>query len=350
MRVPLHGPVAGRAGCAAVAGLPPAPVANEHTMVSLPDYVIEPPDILEIDMLKIVPKSPYKIETLDYLGINVSGTPANQPITGTYSVEPGGTVNLGTGYGRVKVENLTLEEAAEAIYRQLSRVLKEPQVSVTLAQASGQQQVQGEHRVGPDGTINLGIYGTVYVTGLTIEQAKKAIETQLSQYLDAPEVSVDIYNYASKVYYVYTQGAGLGDSLVRSADHRKRHRAGRCLAARQPVAKLQQQAYLDRPARARRNGLRSKAGGRLERDHSRRLDGDELSDSSRRPPVHRPGQSDRLRYIRRKDHRAVRTPLRLHWPGGSVHRNGQASWAQRQQRRSRVPIDCRFGGCGVEWI
>ena len=183
--------------------------------MSLPLYTIEPPDILDINAIKVVPKAPYKIEALDYLGINVNGTLKDQPITGTYAVEPGGTVNLGPAYGRTQVEGLTLEEAAEAIYRSLSRVLREPQVSVTLAASSGQQQIAGEHLVGPDGTVNLGTYGTVYVTGMTIAQAKLAIETQLAKYLDTPEVSVNVYNYASKYYYIVGQGAGLGDQLVK---------------------------------------------------------------------------------------------------------------------------------------
>jgi polysaccharide export outer membrane protein len=198
-----------------VAAPPLAPAPVEERMVSLPSYIIEPPDILEINAIKVVPKAPYKIEALDYLTLNVVGTLQTQPITGTYAVEPGGAVNLGPSYGRVKVEGLTVEEAAAEIYRQLSRVLSAPQVSVTLAASSGQQQIAGEHRVGPDGTVNLGTYGTVYVTGMTVEEAKKAIETQLTQFLDAPEVSVDVFNYASKVYYIVGQGAGLGDSLVR---------------------------------------------------------------------------------------------------------------------------------------
>ena len=191
------------------------PVGHETNMVSLPTYIIEPPDILEVNAIKVVPKPPYRIETLDALGVNVTGTLRDQPITGTYAVEPGGTLNLGPSYGRVKVSGLTLEEAAEAIYRQLARVLQQPEVSVTLAASAGMQQIAGEHRVGPDGTINLGTYGTVYVTGMTIEEAKKTIEQHLSKYLDAPEVSVDVFNYASKVYYIIGQGAGLGDSCVR---------------------------------------------------------------------------------------------------------------------------------------
>jgi len=47
---------------------------------SLPDYVIEPPDVLLIDAVKIVPKAPYTIDTLDFLRILVPGAPEDAPV------------------------------------------------------------------------------------------------------------------------------------------------------------------------------------------------------------------------------------------------------------------------------
>jgi hypothetical protein len=55
----------------------------------------------------------------------------------------------------------------------------------------------------------------VYITGMTLAEAKEAIEEQLSKYLDAPLVSVDVFSYNSKVYYVITEGAGFGDNVAR---------------------------------------------------------------------------------------------------------------------------------------
>jgi hypothetical protein len=55
----------------------------------------------------------------------------------------------------------------------------------------------------------------VFVTGKTLEEAKQAIEEHLTKYLDAPLVSVDVFSYNSKVYYVITEGAGYGDNVVR---------------------------------------------------------------------------------------------------------------------------------------
>jgi protein involved in polysaccharide export with SLBB domain len=124
-------------------------------------------------------------------------------------------VNLGGVYDSVRVAGLTIDEAQAAIAKQLSRLIPQPQVSVTLLQPTGMQQVFGEHLIGPDGTINLGIYGTVYVTGMTVEEARVAIEKQLSEYLDEPKVSVDVLVYNSNHFYIISQGAGFGDNIVR---------------------------------------------------------------------------------------------------------------------------------------
>lgn len=193
-----------------------APVARELEKVSLPRYVIEPPDILLIDALRVVPKAPFRIEPFDALYIDVVGTSIETgPIRGVYLVEPGGGIDLGAAYGKVNVAGLSLEEATDAVDRQLRKVLTAPQVSLTLYQSAGQQQIIGEHLVAPDGTINLGTYGKVYVTGFTIPEATDAIRRHLSQYLEETEISVDILSYNSKVYYIIREGAGNGDEIQR---------------------------------------------------------------------------------------------------------------------------------------
>ncbi len=191
---------------------PPAELAK----MSLPTYRIEPPDVLLINAISIAPPDPYFIQSLDVLQIVVAGALAEQPIAGTYQVEPSGMVNLGPSYGPVTLEGLTIEEASDAIRRHLANILQAAEVSVTLLQPSGQQQIAGEHLVGPDGTVNLGIYGAVYVAGMTVEQARHAIEQHLSNDFKDPKVSVDVFAYNSKVYYIITEGAGFGDQIVRA--------------------------------------------------------------------------------------------------------------------------------------
>jgi polysaccharide export outer membrane protein len=188
---------------------------SELAKVSLPKYRVSPPDVLLLQGVRLVPKDPYYIQTNDYLQIIVANSLPDQPIAGPFQVSSGGMVSLGGVYDSVKVSGLTIDEAQAAIAKHLSRIIAQPQVSVSLLQPTGMQQIFGEHLIGPDGTINLGIYGTVYVAGMTVEEVRAAIEKQLSQYLDEPKVSVDVLIYNSNYYYIFTQGAGFGDNMVR---------------------------------------------------------------------------------------------------------------------------------------
>ena len=200
---------------------PPEPsvcsdVPRELDMVSLPPYVIEPPDILMINAIKVVPKPPHKLEPFDGLLIRVVGVLLEQPIADVFSVDPEGNVDLGPSYGKVKVVGLTVDEAEAEVRRHLAQLFTDVEVSISLAFSAGAQQIVGEHLVGPDGRVNLGTYGSVYVTGKTIDEARAAIEEQLSNFLDDPKVVVDIFAYNSKKYYVVTQGAGFGDNVQES--------------------------------------------------------------------------------------------------------------------------------------
>ncbi len=82
------------------------------------------------------------------------------------------------------------------------------------------QRVEGQHYVGPDGTVNLGIYGKVYVTGMTLEQIGDAVATRLRQFNTEKsvedikkEMQVDVLSYNSKYYYVITDGGGYGQQV-----------------------------------------------------------------------------------------------------------------------------------------
>jgi polysaccharide biosynthesis/export protein len=209
------------AGCRAMhhtlpEDLPIQPMApRELTKAILPPYKVEPPDVLQIDAVNVVPKSPYQLRMLDSLIIKVDKTLPEAPIAGVFVIEPGGLVNLGYPYGRVKVSGMTIDEAREAIEEHLKKELEEPGASVGLSDIAGKQQISGQHLVTQDGTVMLGAYGRVQVVGQTLAEAKQSIERHLSESLEEPEVSVDVFAYNSKNYYVITQGAELGDGVSR---------------------------------------------------------------------------------------------------------------------------------------
>src|SRR5262249_7809667 len=151
--------------------------------------------------VRLVPVPPYKLQPLDSIVILATGVNQDEPINGIFGIDPEGTVNLGYSYGTVRVADLTLEQAQKVIEDQLHKTFEKPQVRVSLNQAQAMQQIRGDHLVRPDGTIGLGTYGAVYIQGLTIEQARAAIESHLSRFLSKPEISVDVFAYNSKAYY-----------------------------------------------------------------------------------------------------------------------------------------------------
>jgi polysaccharide export outer membrane protein len=80
--------------------------------------------------------------------------------------------------------------------------------------------VEGNHLVRPDGTIGIGVYGSVYVAGLTLDEVRDAVANQLHVRLDKTSVEdikkglvVDVSAYNSKVYYVITDGGGYGEQV-----------------------------------------------------------------------------------------------------------------------------------------
>jgi polysaccharide biosynthesis/export protein len=196
--------------------IPDTPVPKEQNKVSLPPYVVETPDILQIEAIRVIPLPPYRLEPLDILYLSVSYDYEIAPVSGPYPIDPDGTINLGPKYGgTVRVIGLSTEEAQKVIENKLRQAVKKVEVTVSLAQSRGVQQITGQHIVRPDGTVNLGTYGSVYVAGLSLAQTKQAIEAHLAHYLYRPEVSVDVYAYNSKFYYVITDFAGAGEQVAR---------------------------------------------------------------------------------------------------------------------------------------
>jgi polysaccharide export outer membrane protein len=201
----------------------PPEVPRELSKTTLPDYIIEPPDVLSIEAIGLIPKSPYKLRPLDVITVVVSGVSGEANISGQYVIQGNGTVQLIPPGGMsplvaelaaLPAAGRTAEELQASLVEILTRINGSPQVWVTLAELSAQQQVIGEHLVAPDGKVNLGTYGRVRVVGMTIDEARAAIQSHLSQYLEDPQISLDVLGYNSKVFYVVTQGAGLGDRVT----------------------------------------------------------------------------------------------------------------------------------------
>jgi len=77
------------------------------------------------------------------------------------------------------------------------------------------QAMTGDYLVAPDGTINLRQYGSVQVGGKTVAEAKAAVDNHLAEFLESPDVVVEVVGFNSKVYYIVAHGKELGDKVIR---------------------------------------------------------------------------------------------------------------------------------------
>ena len=195
---------------------------KECAKTSLPMYYLEPPDVITVEAIQLVPKAPYILRVFDVVYLDVLGTPDEEPIMGNFSIEPGGEIQLGGAYGSVKIDGVSLQDAERIIKRHLVQSPDNPSgrlsesivVSARLVQMSEIQQIADQHLISPDGYITLGSYGRVYVHGLSIPECREAIEFHLSKALEHPQVAVDVFAYNSKEYYVIFQSAAFSEQVI----------------------------------------------------------------------------------------------------------------------------------------
>jgi polysaccharide export outer membrane protein len=89
----------------------PANLPREGSMKIMPDYVVDPPDLLLVEVLEALP---------------------GRPITGEHLVRPDGKISLGF-YGEVYVAGLTLEQVKEKVVLHLRKYLADEALGLVAA-------------------------------------------------------------------------------------------------------------------------------------------------------------------------------------------------------------------------
>ncbi len=199
---------------------------RELSKVTLPRYVIEPPDILLIEAVNSLRMPETPLRPGETLIVRVANTIPIDPlepevakqfkqINGAFPIQTDGIIDFGPEYGHIAVAGLTVPQARQRIEQHLKQTLVSPQVYMNVAAEQARQHIAGEHLVRPDGTVSLGIYGSVYVAGMTLAESKATLERHLAAHIYRPEINVDVLAYNSKIYYVITDGAGAGEQVFR---------------------------------------------------------------------------------------------------------------------------------------
>jgi len=221
--------------------MPSSSVPRELDKANLPDYIVEPPDILLIEAAhtlrtpesRLIPGDRLRVKLKNGLPIDVAADAATNPsqfdaelqielgfkvLSGSYRVESSGEVDFGPSYGKVPVANLTVAKAENAIKNHLEKNagIKSPELSVDLEDLESPQSVGGEHLVRPDGRVSLGVYGEVYVAGMTLSEVRTVVTRHLAKNgIQDPKVAVDVGTYNSKNFYVISDGGGFGEQVAR---------------------------------------------------------------------------------------------------------------------------------------
>jgi protein involved in polysaccharide export with SLBB domain len=181
---------------------------RELSKVMLPAYRVEPPDVIRLEVLKLVPRQPYRIDTYDVLQIRAYPVWLQHPIDDYFLVEEDGNVTLPPAYGVVRVAGMTITEAAAEIVRGLRLVgLNNPTVTVQLSRSASAQDISRDYTIGPDGVIHISRFGAVYLAGKTVTEAQLAIQDHLAQYFASPRVGVAVVRFNSEGYYTITANA-----------------------------------------------------------------------------------------------------------------------------------------------
>jgi polysaccharide export outer membrane protein len=132
-------------------------IPREFTKISMPDYIVEPPDLVLVEVLEALP---------------------GRPVSGERLVRPDGKISLGF-YGEVYVAGLTIPEVKEKIILHLRKYINDETLGLV------ESDVNGDLIMDP-----------------------KTNQPKLTDPRDSPRVFVDVTAYNSKNYYV------LGDVLV----------------------------------------------------------------------------------------------------------------------------------------
>ena len=172
---------------------PPGSVPTALNMVSLPEYVIEPPDVLLVEAV-------------------IRNVKTDEELRAINEKLPTATAE----------ERVKLEADRKKILERLKT--ESPEYDGTVRDVPYQPVRNNAFQVQPDGFVHLGVYGSIPVSGLTVNQARQAIRTAIARQIE-PEsgglkedrllVVVSVTQYNSKVYYVHTDGGGAGERVYK---------------------------------------------------------------------------------------------------------------------------------------
>ena len=266
---------------------PQSTVPRELEKISLPPYVIEPPDILMINAVKVVPKPPHKIEPFDGLLIRVLGRSAR-------SADCRRLFGRSRRQGRPWSVVRSRASRRPDDRRSAIRHSEAPVASARAATGVGVAGVFVRCTTNPGRTSGrsrrprqLGnLRQRLPLRQHSWRKPRRRLKSSLSNYLDDPQGRRRHLRLQQQEVLHHHAGRRLRRQRRRSPDHGQRNGARRDRPRRRSVATVVDQD-LDCPAGPERRRLRANPAGQLGGYFARCVDGNQLPDHARRPVVHR---------------------------------------------------------------
>jgi len=157
-------------------------------------------------------------QKLDSLNASLADRPAptpTPPVIPPIPVPQSGTAPISRSINSTQLPPYVIE-APDVLL--IEALVKNPKTG--MMEQIPNQPISGQFPVRPDGSVGLGLWGSVSVIGLTIEQAANRIREHLAKArpveLAAEKlvVVVDVLAYNSKRYYILTNGGDFGERVL----------------------------------------------------------------------------------------------------------------------------------------
>jgi len=195
------------------------PLPGEGREATMTEYVVNPPDILYVEIEPSVGGK--ALQAGDELLIDIKPSVKDPHVLEAVVVREDGMIQMRSApeelklvLGPVKVAGLK----AALIQEKIAGLIKDEYPSALVAViAPGVKSVAGQFLVRPDGAVKISTYGSVPVAGRPlslVETMVRGAVIESSGLVDA-KVSVDVMAYNSMAYYVVADGAGLGDQVIK---------------------------------------------------------------------------------------------------------------------------------------
>lgn len=178
------------------------------------DGIIKPPDILVVRVLELRVKESHRLEPGDFVRVILRDRGLDPAVEEVCQVGEEGQIDVESADLRVSIVGLTAADASRAVQDALRALKSSQSGSVQIEQPFTKQLLSGEHLVGPDGSVNLGLLGSVRVAGLTTEEAPIAIERHLANHFDKLQLSVEIFGYSQSYYILLCYPEDVRDKIV----------------------------------------------------------------------------------------------------------------------------------------